>query len=370
MGKIINFVKNETVLVISWVLAFVSMFFVVPDAEYVSYIDMYTLILLFCLMLAMEGFREQGVFSCAGNMLLKRVHTIKQLETVLIFLPFVFSMFITNDVALITFVPLAIEILVMAKAEDRLVFVVAMQTVAANLGSMLLPIGNPQNIYLYSYGGYSLGEFVSVMLPYAVISAIIIALMIAMGRRSEKINIKNSDTAVKNKIKIIMYAVIFTASLCTVAKLLNVYVLLVITLIAVLVLDRAIIKKANYSLLLTFVGFFVFVGNMGRIDAVKSILQSLLEGHEAVVSVILSQAISNVPAALLLSDFTKNCDALLIGVNIGGLGTLIASMASLISYKYVCTEFPKKHRTKYFAYFTKVNILFLVILTSVYFVIR
>lgn len=369
MNTIIKFIKNETVLVIAWVLAIVSMFFVPPDGEYASYIDMYTLILLFCLMLAMAGFREQGIFVNAGNRLLSGVHTSKQLEAVLIFLPFLLSMFITNDVALITFVPFAIEILRMAHLEKRLIFVVTMQTIAANLGSILLPIGNPQNIYLYSFGGYSLGEFVQVMLPYTVVSFIAISVIIAMQRNNTKISVEKNEYIKGDIRKTLIYAVIFAFSLLTVAKAVNVYLLLAITVTAVLIFDYKMIKKADYSLLLTFVGFFVFVGNIGRIPQIGAFIKTVFEGHETVISTIISQAISNVPAALLLSGFTANTDALLVGVSIGGLGTLIASMASLISYKYICNECSNFSK-KYFIYFTKMNILFLVILLSLYFIIK
>ena len=369
MNTIIKFVKNETVLVIAWVLAIASMFIIPPDGEYASYIDMYTLILLFCLMLVMAGFREQGIFINAGNKLLSGVHTSKQLEAVLVFLPFFSSMFITNDVALITFVPFAIEILRMANLEKRVVFVVTMQTIAANLGSILLPIGNPQNIYLYSFGGYSFGDFVGVMLPYAVVSLILISVVIATQRTNSNISVKNCGDIKGDVGKIIVYAIIFVLSLCTVAKLISAYLLLAVTVAMVLIFDCKIIKKADYSLLLTFIGFFIFVGNTGRISQISELIKSVFEGNEFIISAIISQVISNVPAALLLSGFTTNTDALLTGVNIGGLGTLIASMASLISYKYICAECVDLKK-KYFAYFTKMNIIFLIILIVFCFILK
>lgn len=369
MNTIIKFVKNETVLVIAWILAIVSMFIIPPDGKYASYIDMYTLILLFCLMLVMAGFREQGVFVNASNKLLLGVHTSKQLEAVLIFLPFFSSMFITNDVALITFVPFAIEILRVACLEKRVIFVVTMQTIAANLGSILLPIGNPQNIYLYSFGNYSLGSFVQVMLPYAIVSLVVISVIIAIRHTSNKISVENSGYIKGDIRKIVVYSIIFILALCAVAKLISAYLLLAVTVAAVLVFDRKIIKKADYSLLLTFVGFFIFVGNTGRISQISELIKSVFEGNEVIISAITSQVISNVPAALLLSGFTQNTDALLTGVNIGGLGTLIASMASLISYKYVCAECPNLKK-KYFIYFTKMNIIFLIILIVLYFILK
>ena len=273
-------------------------------------------------------------------------------------------MLITNDVALITFVPLAIIIFdkMNTKLKERwLIPVVVMQTIAANLGSMLTPIGNPQNLYLYAKSGISLVDFIILMLPYTLLAFVLLLLFGIFATRSQKeklsINL-NSQNAPLAKRKIVIYLILFILCILTVAKVLSNWITFIIVFITALLMERQVLKKVDYSLLLTFVGFFIFIGNMGRMPAFCSFLEKVITGNEIITAVVASQAISNVPAALLLSGFTKNYEALIIGTNIGGLGTLIASMASLISFKYIAKETPQM-KGKYFLNFTITNILFL-----------
>ena len=364
--KILRFVKDETVLAVAWVLALVSMCFVLPDAGYIEYIDLHTLGLLFALMGVMAGCRRLGLFRVLGSKLLGLARTTRQLELILVLLCFVSSMFITNDVALITFVPFAVEILALAGQKQRLIFVVTMQTVAANLGSMLLPVGNPQNIYLYTKTGCTLPEFILVVLPYAAVSLALLVLAVCL-RKNEKLAAFSTQNAALGgtPAALPVYGVLFVLCLLAVLKILPVWAAVLAVLLALLVLDASTLKQIDYALLLTFVGFFVFVGNMGRIPALRNAIAGILVGNEVVVSALLSQAISNVPAALLLSGFTENWQPLLIGVNLGGLGTIIASMASLISYKAIAKEDGLKGR--YMLYFSVVNVVFLLVLLGVYF---
>ncbi|MBR4889000.1 MAG: citrate transporter [Clostridia bacterium] len=364
--KILRFVKDETVLAVAWVLALVSMCFVLPDAAYIDYIDLHTLGLLFALMGVMAGCRRLGLFRVLGSKLLGLARTTRQLELILVLLCFVSSMFITNDVALITFVPFAVEILALAGQKQRLIFVVTMQTVAANLGSMLLPVGNPQNIYLYTKTGCTLPEFILVVLPYAAVSLVLLVLAVCLRKNEKLAAFSTQNAALGGKPAALpVYAVLFVLCLLAVLKILPVWAAVLAVLLALLVLDASTLKQIDYALLLTFVGFFVFVGNMGRIPALRNAIAGILVGNEVVVSALLSQAISNVPAALLLSGFTENWQPLLIGVNLGGLGTIIASMASLISYKAIAKEDGLKG--KYMLYFSVVNVVFLLVLLGVYF---
>ena len=273
-------------------------------------------------------------------------------------------MFITNDVALITFVPLTVVILRMLgeKVRDKwLIPIVTMQTIAANLGSMLTPIGNPQNLYLYGKANMDIGDFLLIMLPYSVLAFALLAVWNVILCRKEK-SAPTVDFGerkpLSDKKKLIGYIALFVVCLLTVAHIVPYYATLALTALYLLIFDRAVFKKVDYSLLFTFVGFFVFVGNMGRIDVFRDFIESVISGNEIAAAVISSQVISNVPAALLLSGFTENLRALIIGTNIGGLGTLIASMASLISYKYVCGE-NKSAKLKYLGFFTAANIGFL-----------
>ncbi len=360
--KVLRFLKEEIVLTVAWVLALLSMFFVPPDSSYIDYIDLHTLGLLFALMAVMAGLQRLGLFRAMGEAMLRRTHTTRQLEAVLIFLPFFTSMAVTNDVALITFVPFALEVLAMAKLSRRAIPVVVMQTIAANLGSMTTPIGNPQNLYLYSRYGLSMGEFFATLLPLTAASFVLLALFVLV-RKSVPVSVAAAEDRrpPMKKGRLTLLLILFLLCLAVVAKLLPLWAVCIIVLIALLIADRTALAKVDYSLLLTFVGFFIFVGNLGRIPLFTDLFQHLLSGREVICSVIASQVISNVPAALLLSGFTENAQALLIGVNLGGLGTLIASMASLISYKYMAKAFPRE-KGKYLLWFTVANLIFLAVL--------
>lgn len=360
--KLCGFLKQEIVLTISAVLAVASCFLVPPDAGYLEYLNADTLIVLFCLMAVMAGLKDLGVFQKLGESLLRRLHGERSLVLVLVALCFFSAMLITNDVALITFVPLAILILDMAGREGSLCLTVTLMTIAANLGSMLTPIGNPQNLYLYAVSGLSLGEFFTTMFPYALLSALLLAagIWFAFQNTPVKIALK-SETAAIRRGDLAFYLVLFGLCLLTVAKVLSVWVLLPVILVAVAVKKWRLLLQVDYCLLATFVCFFVFIGNMGRFDPFQQLVLNVLEGHVLVASTALSQVISNVPAALLLSGFTQEWKGLLIGVNLGGLGTLIASMASLISYKQIALRSPEK-KGRYLLMFTLWNVGFLALL--------
>ena len=366
--KLIHFFKEETVLCAALALAALSMLLVHPDVEYLSYIDFRTLAILFCLMGAMAGLQKTGVFQWIAQALLARVRETRQLVWILILLCFFSSMAVTNDVALITFVPFTFTVLrlIGPEAGRRLMVpIVVLQTVAANLGSMLTPIGNPQNLYLYGKAGLSLGSFLLLMLPYTCVSFLLILLQSTLQTRTYNVPIQVSfheQARLRGKeVRLAGYLVLFVVDLLTVARVLPYGLTLFITIIGLLILDRSIFARVDYSLLLTFVGFFVFIGNMGRLPVFYEFLQKIVSGHEFLAGAAASQVISNVPAALLLSGFTDNLAPLIIGVNIGGLGTLIASMASLISSKFVAREEPGM-KGPYFRQFTLTNVCFLAVL--------
>ena len=367
--KIVEFLKKEVVLVVATVLAVVSAFVIPPSMAYMEYIDWHVLELLLCLMTVMAGLQKCGLFDWLGEALLKKTSKVWQLCLVLVMLCFFLSMIITNDVALITFVPFAIVTLEKCKKERLLIPVVVLQTVAANLGSMLTPIGNPQNLYLYNLSEMSLIEFILCMLPNTAVSfgLILIALFFVKGKGEEIslstiiYNQTTKERGLIDKRQTVVYLILFVLSLLVVAKIIPVELVLGIVLIVVFFLDKSVLKKVDYCLLLTFISFFIFTGNLGNIPVIRDTLQALVNGRELVVGIIASQGISNVPAALLLSGFISDYRALLAGVNIGGLGTLIASMASLISYKILANKYNEK-KGKYFQWFTIVNVIFLIIL--------
>lgn len=366
MNRLISILKKDAVLTAAWGLALLSMAAVPPSIRYIEYLDLHTLGLLFCLMVTMAGLQSIGFFHLMGEALLIRIRSLRQLELLLTLLCFFTSMFITNDVALITFVPFSIELLKMIRREDRLVFIVVLQTIAANLGSMATPIGNPQNLYLYSHYQLGIGEFLRIMLPFCALSLVLILAVLLKGK-NESLSlglseIKSASRPMQlSRRRFLAYMVMFVLCLGTVGQKIPLLVLLPAVAVIALAADRTVFFKVDYSLLITFAGFFIFIGNMKQIPWLNTLFQQMITGNEILCSIIMSQIISNVPAALLLSGFTDQGAALLIGTNIGGLGTLIASMASLISCKYVAKEFPKL-KGRYVAHFTGMNLAFLGVL--------
>lgn len=365
--KLSSFIKKEAVLSVAFVLAVISSFFVTPSLDYLNYIDFRVLGILLSLMIIMTAFQEIGIFDKIGTRLLKRTKTVRQLCGVLILLCFFSSMLITNDVALITFVPFALFTLKKADREDKMIFVIVLQTVAANLGSMLTPTGNPQNLYLYSISEMSFLDFIIFMLPYTIVSLAIIIVALLLSK-SDKINTSlltaqksNFIFDKKTKLKTTIYTLLFILGILSVCRVIPYYILLAVVVTVVLLLERHILLKVDYCLILTFICFFIFIGNIGNINAVKTVLEQAVNGNEIPIGIIASQAISNVPAALMLSGFTNNYRQLLLGVNIGGLGTLIASMASLISYKMYAQNY-NTTKGKYMLWFTICNVIFLAIL--------
>lgn len=366
MDKMICFFKREAVLCAACFLAVISSFIIPPDTGYTEYIDYRTLGILFCLMAAMVGLRKTGIFTFFAEQLMSRVKSIRGLMFILVMLCFFFSMMITNDVSLITFVPFAMTVLRLTKNEKLMIPIVSLQTIAANLGSMLTPIGNPQNLYLYGRAGMDPAEFIALMFPYTLASFILLSVIIVLYRNSGRAVYAESKTKINKDKRIVIYTVVFLVSLLAVARIIDYRIIFVMTAAALLIFDRGIFKDIDYSLLITFAAFFIFIGNMGRIGIFKNMLESVINGRECITAVAVSQAVSNVPAALLLSGFTDKFNELIVGTNIGGLGTLIASMASLISFKYIAAV---ETKTKYLICFTLMNVLFLAVLMVMYFVL-
>ena len=367
MKKIISFMKKETVLTIATLLAVVSAFFVKPDRQYIGYIDFRTLGILFGLMVIMQGFQRTGLFDRIGKNLLQKTGKLWQLILVLVMLCFFFSMLITNDVSLLTFVPFSILVLKKCGQEQAMIPTVILQTVAANLGSMLTPIGNPQNLYLYGLMDCSIPEFMGILLPYTVMTFVLLLLsLLCIRGKGQEISCRMEEgTEIKQsrKHRNLIYGLLFLLALLVVARILPYGVLVTAVFLYTIIFDREALKGADYALLVTFVSFFILIGNLGRISLIREALERFVSGREILTGVLASQVISNVPAAVLLSGFTENYRDLLVGVNLGGLGTLIASMASLISFK-LYTKCYKENRGRYLRWFTLVNIIYLFLLLT------
>lgn len=361
MFTIRTFLKQEPVLIIASAAAVISCFFVPPDPEYFHYIDWRTLALLYSLMIVVSGLRKAGLFAHLAHSLCNQAKNVRSLGIILVLLCFFSAMLITNDVALLTFVPFAIVVLGMVGHPEALIRVVVLQTAAANLGSMLTPVGNPQNLYLYTRYHYGIGSFLITALPYWLMSfALILASCLFLIPKTKADPFLGEEPGI-NRRRLWIYSSLFLICLLTVIRLISWPIMLGIMICSLLLLDRNTLKNADFLLLLTFVAFFIFSGNLARIDAVNQLLRKTLDGKEFLTAVLASQVISNVPAALLLSGFTDNARGLLLGVNIGGLGTPIASLASLISMK-LYSHASGAQTGKYLLWFTAINVILLMLL--------
>ncbi|MBQ1735127.1 MAG: hypothetical protein II038_09625 [Lachnospiraceae bacterium] len=457
--NILEFIKKEPILTVATVLAIISCFFVTPGREYLSYINWRTLILLFCLMAVVAGFAKAGVFRYISRKLSQRMKDTRRLGVGFMLLCFLLSMFVTNDVALVTVVPLTL-LTMMRCSEKAKIQTLVQETIAANLGSMLTPFGNPQNLYLTSYYGIGIGEFLRLMLPYTGVALVILLLQtlispkeglggkareagtpeggaseagvlegrakeagipergareagiqeerakgaetpereareagipegrvkeaaIPEGKNREAASLYESgenltgkdemyEEALREKllrskgrlVSILLYGILFIVSMFSVVRILDYRILFGIILITILVYDRSVLCNVNYTLLLTFVSFFVLIGNLGAMTQIQAALTQMIEGRELLTAILSSQIISNVPAAVLLSGFTDQGKALIVGTDLGGLGTLIASMASIITFQLYSLESGAK-KGKYLLTFTLWNVIDLVILGTV-----
>ena len=416
------FAARETVLVVAVAAALASCALVPPDAGYAAYVDWHTLALLFCLMAVVAGFRSLGVLDAVGAWLVARARTQRAVAGVLVGLAFIASMAVTNDVALITFVPLALVVLRRAGMEGRMCLVATLMTIAANLGSMFTPVGNPQNLYLFTASGMDVGEFLQLMGPYTAVSAAMLALACALcfqggevcgasaarfapsggfalrdvaedpatevppscqidaedpapgtpkscladGRPSAGSGARSASPGnfpSCSRKRLAVYAALFACCLAAVLGVLDVRVLLALVLVGVSLSDASLLRRVDWGLLATFAALFVFVGNMGRVPVLHEALSAAVGGNALLAAVGGSQVISNVPAAVLLSGFTDQWQALIVGTNLGGLGTLIASMASLITFKAIMVGRPGI-RGRYLLVFTAWNVAFLAALLA------
>lgn len=386
--RVLTFLRSETILIVATLLAIISCFIVSPDGQYGGYVHVSTISQLVCLMLVVVGFQRIGVFRIIGSSLLHRVHTARGVVLTFIALTFISAMFITNDVALLTFVPFALAVLVMAHMEDKAIIVCALMTVAANTGSMLTPVGNAHNLYFKALTGMSTGHFLRIMAPYSILAAVLLVVVTCVVFRGRRIaefdgmDSKGFERGVlapdptrhqPDEIKVtgygagyggwraIVYTGVFVVCVLAVSDMVPLWVMCAVTFVAMVVCDRGSFRHADWALPLTFIMFFVFIGNMKRVPEFAGIAQAFVGQHPLEVSIISSQIISNVPASLLLSGFCDQWVPLIIGTNIGGMGTLIASMASLITYKNYTRQYPR-NKGRYLGVYTAISVMFLLLM--------
>ncbi len=357
-SSFIEFLKKECVLVIAVTLAILSSFISIPK---MSYIDFNVLILLFNLMVVVAAFKELKVLDSIAIGLLKKCNTYTSISLALVFITFISSMIVTNDVALITFVPLSIVIA--RKANINVLKIVIFQTLAANLGSSFTPMGNPQNLFIYSFYNLSPIDFFKITLPIVVLAVLFLVLLVFKDKKMN-LSLDLEDVKIDNKRDVYLFGGLFLIILLSVFHVIDYKVTFLITIVMVLILNKKLFSQVDYSLLITFIGFFIFVGNISTMDVVKNFMEGILNSPKStfLASVLSSQVISNVPATMLLSGFTDHFKELLLGVNIGGMGTLIASLASVISYKIYASEFGNDNYMKSFTFY---NILGLIIFVPI-----
>ncbi len=361
MSKIASFIKNNTVLSVAFFAALITSSIVGIDKEYVGYFDFKTLTCLFCVLAVVCALKNINFFYILAQKIVQCFKNARAAITALIYITFIGSMLIANDMALLTFLPLGYFVLNSTHKEKYMCFTFIMQNIAANLGGMLTPFGNPQNLYLYSKFNIPTGEFMSIMAPPFVIAIAIITMCCYLFVHPEPLEINDANTQFK-KGRTFIYLLLFALSIAIVFRTIPYFIGLIIIPPVLMFMDRKALKAVDYPLLFTFVFFFVFAGNMARIPLIQQIFEYLLGKSTLLFSILSCQVISNVPSAILLSQFTSNYQELLLGVNIGGVGTLIASLASLITFREY-TKYNPKRALQYIGMFTAFNFGFLILLT-------
>ncbi len=356
-----NILKKNAVVMVAFVAAFISSVIVTPDSEYYSYIDFRTLSTLFCGLAIVTALDRIHVFRDLSQRIVSRFSNLRSAVIALLYITFIGSMIIANDMALITFLPLGYYVLESTDNKKYMAFTFIMQNIAANLGGMLTPFGNPQNLFMYSYYNINSLEFVTIMIKPFIVSIVMITLSCFAVPKKE-LTLENNYDDELDKSKFIVYTILFVLFVLSIFRVIPYILVLVVVTAAILFVDRETIIKLDYGLLFTFFFFFIFAGNMSRIQEISDLLSSLLDKNTLLTGVLSCQVISNVPSAILLSRFTENYQDLLVAVNIGGAGTLIASLASLITYKEYIKREPAK-QMYYLKLFSLLNFGFLSVLT-------
>ena len=363
LRTLLDFIKNNVVLTVAFIAAAVTSIFVPVDSEYLGYFDLKTLTCLFCVLAVVCALKNIRFFYTLAQKIVQKFRTVRLSVLALVYITFIGSMLIANDMALLTFLPLGYFVLSTTGKNRYMAFTFIMQNIAANLGGMLTPFGNPQNLYLYSKFNIPTMEFMGIMAIPFVLSIALITLCCIVFVRPEPLEFKGEIKALPKK-KTAVYLVLFALSIAIVFRGIPYWIGLIVIPAVLMFMDRKALKMVDYPLLLTFVFFFIFAGNMARIDAVRDIFSYLMEKNTLLFSVMSCQCISNVPSAVLLSQFTNNYADLLVGVNIGGAGTLIASLASLITYREYTKHNPKDS-DRYMKLFSAFNFGFLFLLTAI-----
>jgi Na+/H+ antiporter NhaD/arsenite permease-like protein len=357
------FIKQNTVTCIAFMAAVFTCIIVPPDKTYLGYFDCKTLSCLFCVLAVVCALKNVNFFYMLARKIVQLFKNARMSVLALVYITFIGSMLIANDMALMTFLPLGYLVVKKTGKEKYMAFLFVMQNIAANLGGMLTPFGNPQNLYLYTKFQIPNLEFMKIMAPPFVIAVLLITICCIVFVKPEPLELDDKQFVVE-PVKTVIYLLLFALSIAIVFRGIPYWIGLIIIPIVLMIMDREALKMVDYGLLFTFVFFFIFSGNLARIEVIRNLFSALLEKSTLLISVLSCQFISNVPSAILLSQFTDNYPELLLGVNIGGVGTLIASLASLITFREYTTHNPEKTR-HYIKVFTIFNMAFLIVLTGI-----
>lgn len=357
-----GFAKKNAVMLIAFAAALITSLFVPVDKEYIGYFDFKTLSCLFCVLAVVCALKDINFFFVIARKIVHFFKTARMSILALVYITFIGSMLIANDMALLTFLPLGFLVLSSTGKQKYMAFTFIMQNIAANLGGMLTPFGNPQNLYLYTKFNIPNGEFMGIMAPPFILSVVLITLCCIIFVKNEPLMISDEKIELNGK-RTALYLALFALAIAIVFRGIPYWIGLIIIPAVLFFADRHALESVDYPLLFTFVFFFIFAGNMARMNAVRDFFSALLSKNTLLFSALSCQCISNVPSAILLSQFTGNYAELLIGVNVGGVGTLIASLASLITFREYVKHDPRSTR-RYIAEFSAFNFGFLIILIA------
>ena len=356
-----NLIRKNVVMFVAMLAAVITCFLVPPDKAYLDYFDFKTLTCLFCVLAVVCALKNIQFFYILAKKIVRVFRNARMSVLALVYITFIGSMLIANDMALLTFLPLGLFVLSTTGKNKYMAFTFIMQNIAANLGGMLTPFGNPQNLYLYTKFEIPNAEFVSIMAPPFLLAVLLITLCCFIFVKPEPLEMKDERVQLP-PVRTVIYLLLFSLAIVIVFRGIPYWIGLIVIPLVLVFMDRKALKMVDYPLLFTFVFFFVFSGNMARIPAVRELFSMLLEKSTLLFSVLSCQVISNVPSAILLSQFTENYQQLLVGVNIGGTGTLIASLASLITFREYA-KYNQGRMLRYVLVFTLFNFLFLGVLT-------
>lgn len=365
MKRIFIYIFRDKVLLISSFIAVITMCFIPPQISYLSYMNWRVLIIMFSIMIAVAGFYETHFFDFVATKMVIHLKNIKWIALSLVWVTFFLAMLLTNDAVLLTLIPFTLFITKHTGQEKSAIYIIIFQTIAANMGSALTPMGDPQNIYLYQYYQLDFNAFLDVTKVITILGFLLVTLSVSLFIKSAHVTLNLAAPSVRfNKIGI--FIIILMNVLFGILRFYSILYVMGVTLFLSLLFSRHLIKKVDYRLLFTFVFFFIITGNIAEMPFIAPLLRSITQSPQHVFfsGILLSQMISNVPAAILLSQFTHFdfWKELLMGVNVGALGTLIASLASLISFKYIINERPMDVKS-YLIKYTFFSIIFMTLIT-------